>query len=266
MASSVGQALRLAGGLMFSHYLAAVRELFVLLSSATSIAGISKDLREQLRMYAKQFPDAHSRALTYSETEAYRHLLLYVQERLTRAASNDGSEGAYAKPEEFLSDLRAVRASLAENSGERIAEELLDPLLITVETFGFHLHTLDVRQHAKFHAEAAQALIAGAGESLTAPSENTRLVLDIMRAIADLKRRYPAAAIRTYIISGAASLEDIFNVVRLVSISGVQVAAKNADPGLMPVPLFESIKDLRACPTICRELWSSQEYAPLLDS
>jgi phosphoenolpyruvate carboxylase len=264
--ASTAQALQLARELIFSHYLAAVRELIVLLSSATSITGISKGLRDELRIYAKQFPDIHSRALTYSETEAYRHLLLYVQERLTRASSNDRSDGGYANPQQFASDLQLVRESLAENSGERIAEELLDPLLIKVETFGFHLHTLDVRQHAKLHAEAAQALVPEPRESLTAPSENARLVLDTLRAVADLKSRYPAEAIRTYIISGAGSTEDIFNVVRLASISGVQVAAKDGDPGLMPVPLFESIKDLRACPAISRELWSSQTYAPLLDS
>ena len=40
----------------------------------------------------------------------------------------------------------------------------------------------------------------------------------------------------------------------------------NRDPGLQPVPLFESIADLRHAPAICRDLWSSQAYQPLLDS
>src|SRR5260370_34637787 len=34
----------------------------------------------------------------------------------------------------------------------------------------------------------------------------------------------------------------------------------------MPVPLFESIEDLRNCPAICRALWTNADYAPLLDS
>jgi len=33
------------------------------------------------------------------------------------------------------------------------------------------------------------------------------------------------------------------------------------DPGIMPVPLFESIEDLRNCPEICRNLWQSESYA-----
>ena len=189
-----------------------------------------------------------------------------MQERLAGAARKPIAEEAYAKPEEFIADLQLLRESLAQNSGERIARQLIDPLLIILETFGFHLHTLDIRQHAKFHSETIQALTAQSAEDLTSTSENTRLVLDTMRAIAELKRRYPPEAIRSYVISGATSAQDVFNVVRLAVISGVQVEAKEDDPGLMPVPLFESIQDLRACPSTCRELWSSKAYSRLLDS
>ena len=259
-------ALRLARELIIGHYTQTIRDLMVLLSPATSLAGVSSALSDATRRYAELFPAIHARAVTYSETEAYRHFLLYVHERLTRAANLDGAEGAYACPEEFLADLRLVRESLEENSGERIACELLDPLLITVESFGFHLHTLDIRQHARLHADAARDVTASSCEKLDSTCESTKLVLDTMRSIAELKRRYPSGAIRSYIISGASSVGDVFNVIRLAAISGVQVAAKGSDPGLMPVPLFESIHDLRSCSHICRELWTAPAYAPLLDS
>ena len=264
--ASTEQALQLARDLILNHYVQAIRALIVLLSSATSINEVAAQLREALKNYAARLPEVHARALTYSETEAYRHFLLYVQERLVRAARKPEAENAYTGPEEFIVDLQLLRESLAQNAGERIAEELIDPLLIIVETFGFHLHTLDIRQHAKFHSEAIESLTARSSEELTSTSENTRLVLDTMRAIAELKRQYPAESIRSYVISGATSAQDVFNVVRLAAISGVQVEGKREDPGLMPVPLFESIQDLRACPAICRELWSSPAYARLLDS
>src|SRR5437763_273061 len=264
--TSTEQALQLARELILHNYGQTIRALIILLSSATSVTEISTPLREALKHYAAQFPEIHARALTYSETEAYRHFLLYMQERLAGAARKPIAEEAYAKPEEFIADLQLLRESLAQNSGERIARQLIDPLLIIVETFGFHLHTLDIRQHAKFHSETIQALTAQSAEDLTSTSENTRLVLDTMRAIAELKRRYPPEAIRSYVISGATSAQDVFNVVRLAVISGVQVEAKEDDPGLMPVPLFESIQDLRACPGTCRELWSSKAYSRLLDS
>ena len=264
--TSTEQALELARELILDHYRQAIRGLIVLLSSATSITGISPSLKEALAGYAERLPEVHARALTYSDTEAYRHFLLYVQERLARASRKPNGDNAYARPEEFIADLKLVRQSLAQNSGERIAHELVDPLLIIVETFGFHLHTLDIRQHARLHAEAIEHLTARPDHDLTSTSENTRLVLDTARAVADLKRRYPPQAIRSYVISGATSAKDVFHVVRLAAISGVEVEGQGQDPGLMPVPLFESIQDLRACPVICRELWSSPAYAPLLDS
>ena len=55
-------------------------------------------------------------------------------------------------------------------------------------------------------------------------------------------------------------------VVRLAKAAGVQVAGSADDPGLMPVPLFESIDSLRAAGTVMRRLWSDPEYQPLLDS
>jgi phosphoenolpyruvate carboxylase len=71
------------------------------------------------------------------------------------------------------------------------------------------------------------------------------------------------------VISGAASSEDVLNVIWLARLGGVRVEGSGAgagDPGLMPVPLFESIEDLRNAPAICRELWQSPSYRQLLES
>ena len=156
-----------------------------------------------------------------------------------------------------------MRESLAENNGERLARLLLDPLLRQVETFGFHLHTLDMRQHARVHAHAIRELARGAeikseARLPAAPSEETAALLDTVRQVAELKRAYPPQAIQSYVISGARSVEDILSAAWLAETCGVRVAAADdgSDPGLMPVPLFESIEDLRNCPEICRALWS----------
>ena len=71
-------------------------------------------------------------------------------------------------------------------------------------------------------------------------------------------------------ISGAACVDDVLAVVRLARLGGVTVEGSGEtpglDPGLMPVPLFESIEDLRNAPSICRELWSRPDYTRLLAS
>jgi len=68
------------------------------------------------------------------------------------------------------------------------------------------------------------------------------------------------------VISNTQSEHDIFAVVRLAALSGVSVAASTGDPGLMPVPLFESIDALRSSPTIMRRVWKAAEFQPLLNS
>ncbi len=100
------------------------------------------------------------------------------------------------------------------------------------------------------------------------PSEETRRLLQTLRTIAELKRDFPAPAIHSYVISGASKVEDVLSVIWLARLCGVRVEADAAsgDPGLMPVPLFESIEDLRNCPEVCRRLWTAPDYAPLLDS
>ena len=73
-----------------------------------------------------------------------------------------------------------------------------------VQTFGFHLHTLDIRQHARVHERAVKEMSAGPG---SAPSPETMMLLDTLRKVAELKRSYPPEAIRSYVISGARSGE-----------------------------------------------------------
>jgi phosphoenolpyruvate carboxylase len=177
----------------------------------------------------------------------------------------------YTRAAELIADLQLLRSSLAKNKGVRLARLLVDPVLIEARTCGLHLQTLDIRQHARAHAAAVREISAWqAGDGgLTLPpalSAQSAECIDTFRAIAELKRQYAPETIRNYIISGASSVDDMLAVVWLARLGGVTVEAVGDDPGLMPAPLFESIEDLRNAPGICRELWSSEAYAPLLES
>src|SRR4029077_1939734 len=72
--------------------------------------------------------------------------------------------------------------------------------------------------------------------------------------------------IRHFIVSNTQSEHDVFAVVQLANRAGVNPAAQNDDPGLMPVPLFESIDALRAAPEVMRRVWTDREFQPPLDS
>ena len=305
-------ALLMARGVILDFYAAAVEELHERLSASAKQARVSDALAAALDNYQEAFPSWRARADARAEEEVYRRFLTFVLRRL-RVAREPGA-GGYRQAAEFAADLRLLRDSVAAGDGERVARLLLDPLLRQVETFGFHLHTLDVRQHARVHARAVEELARGArisdgetegrGDGATgrqgeveaeglgegtaeagelfspsphhpvspslppAPSQETSAVLDSLRAVAELKREFPPESIRSHVISGARGADDVFRLIWLAESCGVRVDAdaRRGDPGLMPVPLFESIEDLRNCPEVCRALWTSREYAPYLDS
>ena len=276
------EALRMARHLILDFYLERIDALYPRLSASVLQSGVSQALLDAKDGYARQFAELPIDKVRYPEPEKYRRFLAYVHSRLQRSRFEPEHKHAYPKAEDFAADLRIIRDSLAANGAERIAEWLLDPLLRQVGTFGFHLHTLDIRQHARLHKKAVEEFGAalnegeprlvqkkdepGAQFNRSEISAQSREVAATLRTVADLKRRYPAQAIRLYVISGSTSQQEVTDVLRLADVAGVKVAAEGDDPGLMPVPLFESIEDLQRCPEICRKWWSSPEYAPLLDS
>ena len=155
------------------------------------------------------------------------YTLAQGQEQLTQALP------AYCSVEEFLDDLEALRTSLAENRGLRIARTLIDPLMLQVRTFGLHLHTLDIRQHARVHAQALQEAISdtSAASLPDGLSDETASVLETFRVVAEVKEGCSPEAIRQYVISGAATVDDVLAVVRLARLGGVKVEGSGRDPG-----------------------------------
>ena len=112
-----------------------------------------------------------------------------------------------------------------------------------------------IRQHARVHAGALAGL---SGDRERTPE--ARALLDTLRTISRLQDAYPAEALRSYIISGATSAEDVLSFRWLAELSGIDAAR------LQPVPLFESIDSLRDSPAICRIIWNDPSYSRMLDS
>jgi phosphoenolpyruvate carboxylase len=267
---STTDALEMARRVVLDFYLQEIARLIDQLSSSLRQTGCSSELRSALVAYQAIMGDESSLGKWISETELTRQFVDLVRIRLQYSRDESRNSRAYQSPDELLRDLELVRASLAENGGERLAELIVDPFVRTAKTFGFHLHTLDIRQHAKVHAaalaEIAAAEAAKPGSGLAVKAERTRDVIDTFRMVAKLKKLYPPEAIRLYVISGTESANDLFDWLKLAKLCGVPPAASGDDPGLMPVPLFESIDSLRDAGKIMRAVWTSPEYLPLLDS
>jgi phosphoenolpyruvate carboxylase len=270
-------ALALARKVILEHYALEIQRLIDELSSSLRQGGSSVELRGAVEAYEKQMGGSSSRGKWISEPELNRHFLDFVRIRMQFTREDPRHAHAYISAPELERDLLLLRASLVENRGKRLAELLIDPLLRKVRTFGFHLHTLDIRQHAQVHARVlAELKAAGISdvatmksvpkEVLAGISAETSELLDTLRMIARLKTQYAPEAIRAYVVSGTESERDVFNLLRLAEISGMNMAGSGSDPGLLPVPLFESIVSLRAAAETMRRVWTAPEYQRLLDS
>ncbi|HEV3512182.1 MAG TPA: phosphoenolpyruvate carboxylase [Candidatus Sulfotelmatobacter sp.] len=260
----IRDALEMARDLILREYLSDVEALSDRLSSSRRQTGVSADLLARLQHYERSIPGVHLAWGPNNQAESYRRFLSYMFHRLQRTRGAVKAPAAYPDGAEFEQDLLLVYRSLKANAGERLAHTYVSSLLRKVRKFGFHLHTLDVRQHARVHAQVLKEL--GSGLKDKPKSEMSRELLETFRTIAELKRTYPAQSIRHYIISGAESENDVLAVIQLAKEAGVQVAGSANDPGLMPVPLFESIESLRSSPAIMRRLWNNPEYQHPLDS
>jgi phosphoenolpyruvate carboxylase len=283
---STREALQRARNVIIAHYIAELERATDQLSASIRQVNVSDAVRARLAEYSEQMSADYARQSRISSSELYRRLLNLIVVRLRHSREGLGPVKSYPSAKVFESDLLLIRESLAVNRGQRLAELVIDPLLRQVRAFGFHLSTLDVRQHARLHAQALAEVEANVGASvplvLAAPapipherdpraytkelSASTQDVLDTLREIGDLKKSYPACAIRSYIISGAQSEGDVFAVTKLAAACDVRVAASADDPGLMPVPLFESIEALRASAAVMERIWRAPDYQAPLDS
>jgi phosphoenolpyruvate carboxylase len=270
-ADSTREALDMARHVIIDHYIAETMRLIGQLSMSTRRIGVSAALTHRVRAYEKKLGERYSRWKQITAAELYRHFLEFLIARLRFSRRSSKHEHSYKSPQQFEEDLGIMRDSLCANQGQRLAE-LVSPLLRKVQTFGFHLHTLDIRQHARIQSQAlidvasAGRLSARTTQSPPDISAQSSELLETFRCIAELKKTHSPRAIRNFVITNTQSEHDIFAVVRLAALSGVSVAASTGDPGLMPVPLFESIDALRSSPTIMRRVWKAPEFQALLNS
>ena len=181
----------------------------------------------------------------------------------------------YATPSEVLADLDAIAEGAARAGAGGGA---LDALRIAVRQFGFHLATLDLRQNSDVHEACVAELFRLAGVEpayaaldeaarvallraelvsprllttpLAPPSERTASELAIFRAAAEARARHGDAAITTTIVSKTTSLSDLLEPMLMMREAGLLAPGDAPRPGLMVVPLFETIADLEAAPAI----------------
>jgi phosphoenolpyruvate carboxylase len=189
----------------------------------------------------------------HSMAEPHRELLLQSAQRLR--ATRLGLAGGYSSAAEFEADLGTIQDSLRAAGAIRVADGELQHLAWQAASFGFHLASLEVRQHSSIHRQALAELASGSEGAATAE------VLATLRTMARLQARFGAESCRRYVVSFTRSAADVVAVREL---------AAQAVPGggleLDVVPLFESRADLEAAPAVLDELLAEPGWRSWLES
>ncbi|MGC2863413.1 phosphoenolpyruvate carboxylase [Corynebacterium glutamicum] len=233
--------------------------------------------------------------------EPYRRAVHGVRGRILATTAEligeDAVEGVwfkvftpYASPEEFLNDALTIDHSLRESNDVLIADDRLSVLISAIESFGFNLYSLDLRQNSESYEDVLTELFERAQvtanyrelseeeklevllKELRSPrpliphgsdeySEVTDRELGIFRTASEAVKKFGPRMVPHCIISMASSVTDVLEPMVLLKEFGL-IAANGDNPrGTVDViPLFETIEDLRAGAGILGELWKIDLY------
>jgi len=262
--------------LTLERYRAEAMELARRLSQSGALTGVSDAVRERITGYTARFPKALVAMPARYLDMPYRVLFRLIAARLeaTRRDSPDG----YAAVAELEHDLGMVIASLRAHRGEHAGLFAVQRLLRRVEAFGFHLATIDVRQHSHVHRAVLGTLLSDPdwstrpaadrlarlrgvlehGENATGlPDAQATRALDVFRGIADCRAKFGPDAVGSYIISMAQGADDVLAVLVLARWGGL---AQSEHVPLDVAPLFETVADLAAGPAVLDTLFAEPYY------
>ena len=286
-------ALQAQQQLILERYAADVHQLYELLSPSLGRADFAPEFLASLNAERDSVAESEANVLDRFQEEPYRQKLILIYRRILATqercqelwSEGSDSDRAYATPEELSNELEALRNSLRSNRGECLAKGRLSELIRRVRVFGFHLATLDIRQHSGKHDDALKEIFKsddpecdyavlseaervekltreiGSARGLTSGlnfSEETNQTVSLFRVIHTAQREVGPPSIQNYVVSMTESESDILEVLLLA-----------CDANLLGcvdlVPLFETVADLKAAPQIMSRLFTNEVYRKHLE-
>lgn len=247
------------------------------LSQTTDNVEFDTAVTEKISEYRAVFQQAYHAVPARHRDMPYRVLLRLIQQRLQTTYDDDIFP--YEKVAQFRKDIQIIADSLANNKGEHAGLFAVQRLLRRIDTFGFHLVTLDIRQDAEVHRQVigeclgednwlemsaedrTQKLVEALDGKESAPdvlSNQARKTLAVFQAIASCKRKYGRRAIGPFIISMTQGADDILSVLLLAHWG--ELHTKRGDVPLDVAPLLETVDDLENGKTILDTILSTEIY------
>ncbi len=296
-ADTLRYALRRQSEVLLGHYLDMLHALGAELSISTELSEVTAEVEA---LAEKSHDGSAAR-----RDEPYRRAISGMYARLAanyeavagRKPPRPGGHAAdpYDSPEALRADLVEIGHAVKKGGGGALANGgAIGRLIRAVDTFGFHLATLDLRQNADVHERVVAELLKvagveadylaldeagriallraelGMGRLLSIPyadySDETRSEMAIVQAAAAAHGQYGPQAITTYNISKAESVSDLLEVHIMLKEAGLfRPGAGDAPPtaAIMVVPLFETIGDLENAPKVMTDWFALPEGAAI---
>ncbi|WP_045516425.1 phosphoenolpyruvate carboxylase [Neobacillus niacini] len=221
------------------------------------------------------------------KTEVYRRKFAIIIERLKQVGKSDLG---YRSSEELLEDLFVVKRSL--NNHHPAAHELktIQKLIRQVQLFGFHLATLDIRNHSGEHEAAITEILRKVriSDDYAQLSEDekvkilenilmdprpllllnedytpeTQQMIQVFNMIRDAQKEFGARSISVYLVSMTKSPSDLLEILVLAKEAGIYRLHTDGtvESQLNVAPLLETIEDLTAGPKIMETLFNMPVY------
>lgn len=283
-AKSIRETLARQQQVIINAYFAECQLLAQRLSQSASRVSVSPALAKRIEDYMTLLPGARAITPARHDRMPYRVFLAQIGERLRH--TYDGRPNGYESARQLRGDIELIGASLLANKGANAGLFYVRRLLRRIDTFGFHLATLDVRQHAsvlhqvlalglddpgwltRTSAERRKILAnalerdVGARAELDAVGKRTLAVFD---AIMQGRHRYGADAIGFFIVSGAAAADDVLAALLLARWAEAY-DKRTGEVALDIAPQFESLEALERCGETMQELLADPLYRRHLEA
>jgi phosphoenolpyruvate carboxylase len=260
--------LRIHADHVLRGYEAVARRLAQTIAASAPPADVPGRLATRLARDADLLPEMDRQLRRRYPEEPYRQRFGFIAERLHRTrAFLIGQQapltGRYEDPAELDAELAEVQEALAGSGLERVAWGEVQDLRWQLATFGFHLASLEIRQHSAVHARTLAAVGgegAGPGEATgdVAPGVAAADVVETFRTVAGLQARFGPSAVERYVVSFTARAEDVRAVLELARHAGIE--ERDGALPLDVVPLFEDAATLDGAGVILDAILSDPGY------
>jgi phosphoenolpyruvate carboxylase len=247
------------------------------LSQSTDRVGFGQAMLDRIEEYRGVFPNAYHAVPARHRDMPYRVFLRLIQQRLQ--STYDDDIYPYEKVGQLLGDIQLIANSLSANKGKQAGLFAVRRLIRRINTFGFHLVTLDVRQDSETHRSVVgECLGEEDWEEMSSEDRSERIIdaivtresppmnlstqarktIAVFQAIAFCRRKYGPKAIGPFIVSMTQGADDILSVILLAQWG--EVHNKRGEVPIDIAPLLETVDDLQNGPAILKALLATDLY------